>query len=146
MGITELLLILAGAAGLWVLCGAIKNTIAEVRTVRCCCIEATAEILSWRVEEDSDNPTRYIPTIRYAHHGRMYETEFRDAAVTGYQKEREYSGDTMTIFLDRENPAVITPGNKRRTICRCAGNCIAVAGVALFFVLVATICLLHKLT
>lgn len=144
MEITELLIILVGIAGLWVLYAGIRNTIDDIQTIRRCTVRTTAEILSWGVEEDSDNPTVYIPTIRYCYDGQVYETEFLDASVTRYQKERDYAGTTMAIFLNGADPAVITPENKHRSIFRSIENCVVVSGICLFFILMAVMLFLHE--
>lgn len=134
---TEFWIILLGIAGLWFLYIAVKNIIDTIRIVKRCSEKVTADILFWTEEEDSDNPTRYIPTIRYSHGGQSYETFYLDGALTWYQKKHRDTGDTLTIFLDPENPATITPEHKRRSMLQSIGLCICI-GIAVFpFILFA---------
>ena len=144
MEITEWKMMLVGIAGIWILHAAIKNTIAEVRTIKRCSVQVTAEILSWTVEEDGDDPTRYIPTIRYSYDGQVYETFFQDGALTWYQKKHYDPGNTQTICLDPENPVTITPENKRQRICSSIGTGMAVSAIALFSFLIGIVYFLQS--
>ena len=134
-----ILYIIGGLIGLRVLFGVIISTILYIRKVRMCTVPLTAEILSWRIEEDSDNPTQCLPSIRYSCQGRVYETVFWDGMVTLYEKEHFYNGDTLSIFADPEDPSVITPGKKGQTIWRSVESCIVVMLLCLFLILICIV-------
>jgi len=145
MGFMDILLLVLGLVSPWFLWHAITNTISDVRRIRRCSVETTAQILSWRIAEDSDHPTEYTPTIRYSFRNQVYEVEFWQGTITKYQKERDYTDDTMTILVDPDDPANIIPGNKSRTIYRSIESSIVVFGISLFFFLIGILFVVQKI-
>lgn len=145
MDFIEILLILIGLICPWFCWHSVRDTIEAARRIKRCTVEATAEILSWRIQEDSDNPTECTPTIRYSFRDQVYQVEFRQGIITRYQKERDYTGDTMTIFIDPDDAANITPENKFRTFLGLIEGCIFGCGIALFFFFLAVLLLALEL-
>ena len=145
MEFAEILILVIGLVSPWFLWKAMRNTISDVCLIKRCTVETRAEILSWRIEEDSDNPTTYTPTIRYSFRNQVYEVEFWKGTITKYQKERSYTGDTMTILVDPDDPANITPENKCRTIYRSIENSMVVSFISLFFFLIGTVYIIGRI-
>jgi len=109
----------------------IKNTVEAIRQIRRCTMQATAKIQSWRITEDSDNPTACTPTLCYTCNGHVYETEFWNGTITKYQAKRDYTdNDTMIIFVDPNNPTNICLGNRKRAVFRELESC--VVGILFF--------------
>ena len=133
MEIFEILLVLIALFCPWFLWHSIRDPMLEIRRINRCSVEATAEIQSWSAQEYSEESTQYTPTIRYSHNGHDYEAEFWKGAVTRYQKKHQLSADSMTIFVDPDDPASITPGNKSRAIFKEIESCVFVCGISLFF-------------
>lgn len=121
----------------------IRSSIEEVRHFRRCSVIVSAQVLSWRIEEDSDNPTMCIPTIRYSWKDQVYETEWLDGAVTRYQKEHDFTGDTMRIYLNPEAPTAIAPEDKLRRMIGRIGVGMVVCVFSLIFVVASVGYLIH---
>lgn len=143
MDFIEILFILAGLAFPLLCLRCVKTVAATIRQVRACTVNTEAEILSWRIETDSDNPTQCTPTIRYSSGGHIYEVEFRNGTVTQYQKDHYFAGDTMTVWIDPENPTSVIPERKGRFLLRSISDTLCIFGIGLFVFLiaVATLCL-----
>jgi len=140
MDFVNVLLILIGLViSLWVLWCFIINTISELRMIKRCSVATYAEILSWRIEEDSDNPTKCTPTIRYSLNDQVYEVEFWNGTVTLYQKNCTYTNDTMMIWVDPKDPTSAIPEQKGNYVYRTVESAVVVGGIALFFSLLAAI-------
>ena len=142
MDFVNVLLILIGLViSLWVLWRSIINTISELRMIKRCSVATNAEILSWRLEEDSDNPTKCTPTIRYSLNDHVYEVEFWNGTVTLYQKKHHYTDDTMMIWIDPKDPTSAIPEQKSYYVYRTVESAIVVGGMAMFFSMLAAIIL-----
>ena len=138
MDFVNVLLILIGLViSLWVLWRSITNTISELRMIKRCSVATNAEILSWRLEEDSDNPTKCTPTIRYSLNDHVYEVEFWNGTVTLYQKDCTYTNNAMMIWIDPKDPTSAIPEQKGNYVYRTVESAVVVGGIALFFSLLA---------
>ena len=138
MDLIDLLFILLGLFCPWLMWQCVKRTISEVRRIKRCTDEVTAEIISWRLHSvDSDSPDEYVPTIRYSYHDKMYEGEFYGGRVTTAVYKREYKDQdaTMIISIDPDNAASVSPKNRNRTALFQIALCALVLIMLLFFFL-----------
>lgn len=146
MDFSEIFLFLISLVSFYFFIVIIRNTIQEIRNFRQCSVKATAQIFSWKTEEDSDNPTKCIPIVRYSWQEQSYEMEWVDGAVTRYQKEHSFTGDAMTIFLNPDDPTAIAPKNKLRRLINSIGLGIILCGFSLIFIVAAVGHLVYKIT
>ena len=122
----------------------LKRAIADARRNLRCSSKVQAEIISWNITEFSDDPDRYTPRIRYIWNDQIYETEVKQVDITAYQKKHDYPDDTMTIFVEPDDPTSLVPQTQKHetytsAILKAILDSIGACFLSLFFLFFAVL-------